>query len=349
MYPALIIEYGYMSRNVPDIKKYIDIRNERLRLKALGDPKQQPLKIVLNATFGTFKDKFNAMYDERMSNAICIAGQLLLTDLAEKIEPHCKILQKNTDGIFMKVNNEEDAKIVQEIAKEWEVRTRLDLEWERYNRLIQRDVNNYILVPEGELYNDKGEPRWKAKGGVVKHLSPIDYDLAVVNRAVVFHFLKGKPVEETINECNALIDFQKIVKVTSAYDEGAWKDCTFSKQPVLNEKTGKITKKMMWDEGSGYKLKDKTFRVFASTRPEDGGLYKKKSGMNPAKFSNTSEKCFIDNGNVVGKECPEYLDRQFYIDLAKDRINQFLGIKKKPKKATKPKVDKKAILDDLMS
>jgi len=48
MYPALIIEYGYMSRNVPDIKKYIDIRNERLRLKALGDPKQQPLKIVLN-------------------------------------------------------------------------------------------------------------------------------------------------------------------------------------------------------------------------------------------------------------------------------------------------------------
>jgi len=329
MYPALIIEYNYMSRNVPSIEKYINIRDERLKLKAEKNPKQQPLKIVLNATFGTFKDKYNAMYDERMSNAICIAGQLLITDLAEKLEPHCKILQKNTDGIFMKVEKEEDIELVQSIAKEWEVRTRLDLEWDRFTRIIQKDVNNYILVPEGDLYYPNGKERWKAKGAFVKSLSDIDYDLPIVNKAVIAYFLENKPVEETINECNKLREFQKIVKVTSAYDEGAWKDCTFSKQKVLNKTTGKYSTKMMWDEGSGYTLKDKTFRVFASTRDEDGGLFKKKSGANPAKFQNTSEKVFIDNEDVTEKAVPDYLDKQFYIDLSNDRINQFMGIKKK--------------------
>jgi len=291
--------------------------------------------------YGCFGDQYNPLFDKRMMRSVCVSGQLLLVDLSEKIEPYCQVISKNTDGIYFLLEDDNNLPILQEIVKEWEIRTGLDMEWDEYTSIIQKDVNSYIVVAEDGHYT--------GKGAFVKDLNDLDYDLPILNFAVKDYFVKGIPVEETINNNNNLRDFQKIVKVTSAYDEGAWKDCTFSKQPVLNEKTGKITKKMMWDEGSGYKLKDKTFRVFASTRPEDGGLYKKKSGMNPAKFSNTSEKCFIDNGNVVGKECPEYLDRQFYIDLAKDRINQFLGIKKKPKKATKPKVDKKAILDDLMS
>jgi methylmalonyl-CoA mutase cobalamin-binding subunit len=39
MYPSLIIEYGFMSRNVDDIDKYRQIRDERLRLKAEKNPK----------------------------------------------------------------------------------------------------------------------------------------------------------------------------------------------------------------------------------------------------------------------------------------------------------------------
>lgn len=47
MYPALIIEYNLMSRNVESVEKYRQIRDERLKLKAAKNPKQQPLKIVL--------------------------------------------------------------------------------------------------------------------------------------------------------------------------------------------------------------------------------------------------------------------------------------------------------------
>jgi hypothetical protein len=48
MYPALMIEYDFLSRNVYDKKKYRQIRDTRLELKRKKDPMQAPYKIVLN-------------------------------------------------------------------------------------------------------------------------------------------------------------------------------------------------------------------------------------------------------------------------------------------------------------
>jgi len=326
LYPSLILEYGLMSRGVKSDEKFREIRDTRIKYKREGNKLEKVLKLVLNSTYGVLGDQYNDLCDKRMMRSVCVAGQLLLTDFIEKIEPYCKPFNINTDGVFFYVeddNFEYNFNKIMEAKKEWEDRTRLGLEVEEYIKVVQKDVNNYIVVEK--------DGQFKAKGAFVKDLNDLDYDLPIVNKAVKEYFVKGVSVTDTINNCSELRDFQKIVKVTSAYNEGAWKDCTFSKQPVLNEKTGKITKKMMWDEGSGFQLQDKTFRVFASNREEDGGLFKKKSNKNPEKFANTSEKVFIDNGNVVGKTTPEYLDRQWYIDLANDRIRQFLGIKKERK------------------
>ncbi|MGZ9628376.1 hypothetical protein ACXXIC_12665, partial [Staphylococcus epidermidis] len=64
-YPALMIEYDYLSRNVPNKKKYRQIRDKRLELKAKKDKRQAPFKIVLNSTYGAMKDKYNGLYDPR--------------------------------------------------------------------------------------------------------------------------------------------------------------------------------------------------------------------------------------------------------------------------------------------
>lgn len=48
MYPALMIEYDYLSRNVKNPEKYREIRDTRIELKKKKDKKQLPLKIVLN-------------------------------------------------------------------------------------------------------------------------------------------------------------------------------------------------------------------------------------------------------------------------------------------------------------
>lgn len=326
LYPSLILEYGLMSRGVESDEKFREIRDNRVVMKREGNPLQKVLKLVLNSTYGTLGDQYNALCDKRMMRSVCVAGQLLLSDFVEKIEPYCTPFNINTDGVYFYIEDESNLVKIQECVDEWQTRTRLGLEWEEYAKVIQKDVNSYIVVKENGKVT--------AKGAFVKDLNDIDYDLPIVNYAIRNYFVNNTPVEDTINECNNLRDFQKIVKLTSAYDEGAWKDCTFSKQKVLNESTGKYSTKNMWN-GDGYRLKDKTFRVFASSKEEDGALFKKKSNKNPEKFANTADKVFIDNDDVTEKTVPEYLDKQWYIDLANDRIRQFLGIKKERKKKVK--------------
>ena len=231
--------------------------------------------------------------------------------------------QSNTDGLFMKVENEELVQVIKEKAAEWERRTNLDLEWEQFDRIYQKDVNSYVII--------KNDGSYKAKGSYLKKLSNLDYDLPILNKAVVNYFVHGTPIVDTILECDDLREFQKIVKVTGAYDEGAWKDCTFSEKKVQVEGTNRTKKVTVWNEDGAY-LKDKTFRVFASLRDRDGGIYKKKSNKNPEKFANTPDKCFINNDNVLEKKVPLYLDKLYYIEAAQERINQILGIPKKPKK-----------------
>lgn len=326
-YPAMMIEYNYLSRNVSNKSKYEQIRDERLIMKANGDPRQQPRKIVLNATFGAQKDIYNNLYDPMNANNICIAGQLLLTDLLDKLTGKCQLIQSNTDGILVKLYNESDKDEIISICEEWSKRTRMDLEYEEYKRVIQKDVNNYILIPDGELYDKKGKPIFKCKGAYVKKLSSLDNDLPIVNRAVVDYFVKGIPVEETVYSSDDLIDFQKICKIGGAY-EYVFKE---------NE-NGEVHKYSKLSKGSkgqfqienfiftGKILNTRVNRVFASKLPQHGKILKKKLDKTSLdKIGSTPEKCFILNSNIIGKKVPSYLDRQWYIDIAKQRINDFLG------------------------
>ena len=295
-YPSLMIKYNWYSRNISDPKKFDWIYDERVRYKAEKNPLQAPYKEVLNFTYGGSKDKYNPLYDPRQANNICVGGQLLLLDLMEKLAPYCDIIQTNTDGILVKLRDNRE--LVERIAQEWVTRTGMVLEFEEYVKVIQRDVNNYIVVPSGPLYDEKGKPRWKAKGGVVKEQNKLDYDTPILNEAVKNYFIKGIPVEDTINGCNELVKFQQICRVSSSYNYA---------MHGLTRLTGK------------------TFRVFASRDLTDGGMFKVKNGGNPEKFANTSINCFIVNGDVNGMLVPDKLDTDFYINMAKRQVNQFLG------------------------
>ncbi len=298
LYPSIMIEYDFMSRNVEDRNKYREIRDKRIKLKKEKNPMQAPLKIVLNSTYGAMKDKQNALYDPLMANNVCVAGQLLILDLIEKLEGHCELIQSNTDGLFLKVDTLAQVDELKAIAKEWEIRTRLTLEWGINKKIVQKDVNNYILADSEENY--------ESKGAYLKKLSKIDYDLPIINKALVKFLLKGIPVRETIESCNTLHDFQRIVKVSSKYKYA-----------------------LHGDE----QLKEKVLRVYASKKEEDKGIFKFKDGGNPEKVDNTAEHCFIYNDSVIGVECPEYLDKEYYVAMAEKRVSDFLDPRGKSKKA----------------
>lgn len=292
LYPSLMIEYDLLSRNCSKDgkKKYEEIYHERLKLKAEGRKKEQaPLKLVLNSTYGILKDKNNQMYDPLMANMVCIYGQLFILDLIEKLEPHCDIIQSNTDGILVKLREYNDYNLIDDICYGWEKRTKLKLEFDEYKKVFQKDVNNYIIVD----YDGK----YKSKGAYVKSLDELDNDLPIVNKSLVNYMIKGIPIESTINNCDDLMMFQKIDKISSKYD--------------------------LWKQGNII-INERVIRSFASLRESDKGIFKYK-GNSKEKLTNSSEKVFIDNGDVKSKKCPEYLDRQFYIDLAKKRLADFGG------------------------
>lgn len=296
LYPSIMIEYGFLSRNVKDKNKYKQIRDERLRLKALKDPKQLPMKIVLNSTYGASKDKYNALFDPLMANNVCITGQLLLLDLIDKLEirfgKKCELIQSNTDGILVKLPDATYFDAYVDVCREWEKRTRLDLEHDVYVKVFQKDVNNYIIVDERGKY--------KSKGAYVKKLNDLDYDLPIVNKALVDKLIYNNSIEETINSCDKLKEFQKIVKVSRDYE------CAMYGETPLDERV---------------------LRVFASKDTNDKGIFKYRNGKSD-KVGNTPEIAFIYNDNVNEISCPDKLDKQWYIDLANKRYDDFMAREK---------------------
>ena len=288
LYPTIMIKYDLLSRAVKEPEKFKNILDTSLRLKAEKKKKErEPYKRICNITYGAEGDKYNAMYDPLHRNLVCIFGQLFIIDLLEKVEPFTELIQSNTDGIFLKIK-ESDFDLLDDVVYEWEQRTGLHMSFDLYKSVYQKDVNNYIVVDfDGNT---------KRKGGYVKELNELDNNLPIVNKAIVDYITKQIPIETTINTCNDLKQFQMICKITGKYK------CLIHGNVQLSERC---------------------VRVFAS-KHNDGGLFKlHQNKIKPDKFPSTPTNCFIVNDDVNGKSVPNKLDRQFYINMAKERVQGY--------------------------
>jgi hypothetical protein len=263
-----------------------------MRLKREGKKKErEPYKRICNIVYGACGDKFNPMYDALHRNLVCVFGQVLMIDLIDKIEDLIFSLNHNTDGIFFVIKKNDIPELKRRVS-EWEQRTHLTMEYAEYTKFISKDVNNYLAVKvNGEIH---------AKGAYVKDLNDLDYDLPIVNEALRNYMVFGTPVEITINACMDFRKFQKIVKLSNKYK---W----------VEHENGHGTTKLV----------NKAYRIFASLDNTDGRLLKCDGVRNPAKFGNTPNRCFIYNGDLTGVAIPSKLDKQYYIDLAIKRLNDF--------------------------
>ena len=146
-YPSLMIEYNLLTRNCKNPRKFKQIYDKRVELKRAGKKKEQaPYKIVLNSTYGICKDKYSKAFDPRQANNVCVNGQLMLVDLLEKLEGVATIIQSNTDGIILQIDDNDEAdKKMRAICQEWMDRTHMGLGFDEIDEIFQKDVNNYIV------------------------------------------------------------------------------------------------------------------------------------------------------------------------------------------------------------
>lgn len=347
LYPNIMRIYNLLSRAArkPEMLGYV--LDTSMRLKAEGKKKErEPYKRQCNIFYGAMGDKFNPLYDELHRKLVCVFGQVFLIDLIDKIEDIVYLINSNTDGIFFKVKKKDVAELKRRVD-EWQVRTGLEMEYSEFTKFISKDVNNYLAV--------KADGKIHAKGAYVKNLSDLDYDLPIVNEALRNYMIFGTPVEVTINSCTDFRKFQKVVKLSTKYDWVEHEQGYSTRQGYTCAKGFNIHHNdhcwgSNFEAKRGYKGRsvcegckhrkvanfplyvntvkydNKAYRVFASKDHNDGRLLKCDGVRNPAKFGNTPDHCFIENGDIRDMKIPSKLDRQYYIELAYKRLDDF-GVK----------------------
>ena len=325
-YPSLMIINGYTSRSIPSPQKFEEVYRKRIAAKKSGDTDTaNALKLVLNTTYGATLNRYNDLYDPLMARSVCISGQLYLLELANHLLtdiPDMKVVQLNTDGIMVEFDDSQYSD-VKAIIDEWQERTHFVLEEDNIRKIVQKDVNGYVEIqPSGKAktkggylvrgvltnanidFTQMGLPAWENMSGGAFN---INNNAVIVAEAIREFFVNGTPVEETIGGCNDIFQFQLIAKAGAKYRE-AYHLVDGEKQPV-----------------------QKVNRVYATSDTRYGKLFKVKAEDDAtAKIEMLPEHCIIDNDNHL---TIEDVDKTFYIEMAKKRINDFLGIKpeKKPR------------------
>ena len=313
LYPSLIEGYNYLSRNVPNPQLFYDIRKDRIRAKHEGDKQTATdLKLPLNTVSGAQENKYNDLYDPLPTRSLRISGQLFLTMLTMQLLNACKTIKLhnlNTDGLMYSIDKSE-LHIVDEIASAWEKQTGFELETDNISKVWIKDVNNLLFVDtKGKVKTVGGYLNY---GISVKGAWSINNNATIVKQAVIDYFTLGTEVEKTIGDCNDIFQFQLIAKAGSKYKE-AYHLVDGKQEPV-----------------------QKVNRVYASKDTRYGKLFKVKAeNDSTAKIESLPEHCIIDNDN---KLTIDEVDKSWYIDLAKKRINDFLGIKEIKKKKEKNKM-----------
>lgn len=316
LYPNSMLNFGYVSRSCENPNAFRDLVTTRLKAKKAGDKDTaNALKLVINTTYGAMLNAYNPLYDERAGRSVCISNQLAMCELVCRLEqkvPSFEILNFNTDGVMFRVL-ESEMTTVEPILEEWQTRTRFALERDDVTRLVQKDVNNYLAEEGGGKIKACGDyvKRWRGdnvtdENNIKARL--INNDLTIVQIALVERLLHDVPVEKTVNECQNIFYFQQIAKFGSSY-ASAFHEVDGERVPV--QKVNRV-----------YAAKDERFGTVKKVRPNGKA----------EKIASLPDHCIIDNENRL---TVDQIDKQFYIDLANERVNQYLVGKKSTKKKKK--------------
>lgn len=203
LYPSMLIEYEFYPKHLGKefLEVYKQIKDERIEAKHNGDKvKNETLKLALNGLSGNLQNEHNFCYSPFAVMQIRINGQLLLLMLAEKLtQIGCRIIQANTDGLFVLLKKDVYSK-VNSICREWEQLTKLTLEEDRFKAMYQYAINDYFAITEDNKVKEKGMFITAVKLG--KGLTP-----KIIPKAVISFFKDGISVEDTIKNCTDIRDF----------------------------------------------------------------------------------------------------------------------------------------------
>ena len=316
-YNLIMINYDLLSRAVPPEGRelYKTMFYDQLAMKKTNPKKRVILKVVLLSVFGSTLNEWCAFYDPYYGRLITMTGQIFLVDLLEKLEGKIELVQSNTDGIIAKPLVDEQ--IIIDIIDEWQERTGFKLKLETIDKLIQRDVNNYIMLKDGNI-TVKGEAvkNYGSGESIYWYGSYNSKEPSIIDNCIVDYYIHDIMPEETIAKHKSNITmFQYVAKKLS-----------FDRLELQEDFEDGLSSKTVVQSVN---------RVFASNdKKVKRMLYKcrDEGKVKRAKVASLPENIFVYNEEVKSEEAVkhlmEHINYDYYAKRAYERIAEFMYIPK---------------------
>lgn len=226
-YPSIMISYNIAPKHLHQksfTKMMAFLKDTRVKCKHGGDvnviegvPNKiaaEALKIVINSIYGKLGSELFFLYDRFAQMQVTINGQLMTMTLIEELELNgIHVISANTDGIVIKLPRDK-FDIYKDITDRWNEFNKMGADYEEYEEIVSRDVNNYFDVQKDGTVEFKGALDPKQ---YLKDLKK-GYDMPVVALAVYNYFRYNKPVMQTLKEHTDILDFCKTQNVGKQFD-----------------------------------------------------------------------------------------------------------------------------------
>ena len=320
-YPCLEMEHNIYPEHIgsqllPIIRDIFTQRRESKALRGESEyhkVREYALKIAMNSGFGLMGEKHSFLYDMRAFLSVTMHGQIFLLKWVEMLhEANIKIISANTDGITVWLADSDKEKYYK-IADEWMELTNLNLEFESFQKMALRNVNNYTALSDSGKVKDKGAFLTK------KRLTQ-DPSSLIINKAAVAHLLYNTAIEKTVNGCTDIHEFI----ITKKNGEG-WV------LHVDNKPQQKVNRYYASLEGSYFYSHDMTSVTTNDT------LFGDAQDVGRMRAEIKGQHLTLANDTADHEDCSN-VDREWYINEAYKIINNFKrGIGELKKKETKPR------------
>jgi hypothetical protein len=310
LYPSIAIVNElypkHLGKDFPKIYKE-EIVIPRLEAKKTGDKVlADGFKLSANSVYGKSNDMYSWLYDPQYTMATTINGQLLLTMLAEMlmdIEDN-KLIQINTDGLTMRIPKSQISNYY-DICIDWMNKTKLQLEYAEYSKMVIFDVNNYLAFYTNGKYKAKGRCEFE---DIPLHKNKSH---AIIPYAFYMYHKNSTNVKDTIMNHKNIFDFCAGVKSKSS------------------DKRGNNWYQLHWTEDGEYKTQklSKTVRYFISNKgkwlfkhSEDGSKAHVEAPYKHRSFSKDWKVTYFNKAFYPDDFSKYDIDYSYYINKAKEWI-----------------------------
>ena len=221
------------------------------------------------------------------------------------------MISSNTDAVQFEID-EDKLYLAEDVLNNWQKRYRLELERDDVVKLIMRDINNYCEIVDtnkGLVVNFKGGCFAGCPNIIIHKDNKLETvyqesykhnSMVIVAEAVLKKLLFNIPIEKTIRKCNDIHLFAMISHLGHTYE------------------------KCVQETPNGDIELQRNNRIYAGLKPS-GTIIKVKADGRRDSLANCPANPIVDNANEL---TIDDINKEWYIKIAKQRVNDFLGVKR---------------------